>query len=359
MSYFLFVIALLMIFINSKSNSHKEEVFSSIDGIVIKGFFSIIIIIHHIGQKIDVFSFNYSNELIGSFAVGVFFMISAYGMLKSCKKKDYNYIKELILRKIPKLYAIQVVVNLIYYFIFYNSGLTQEMILRIFNLHLLFGLNPLNGYSWFITTIICIYVIFALTLIIAKLFKLSNKELFLCITMIIFTGLLYCYVKYLAKNISIPKLYIRAIVCYALGVIVYLFENWVISIPKKQNIILIIITFIAAFLCFVTKIVSSYMIHTQIMPALLCIMLVLICKNFSFENNKIGIFLGKISLFTYLLQKIVFNLIPIQFGGIFYGFIIIALTIIVATIATLLLRGIEKIIKKIKQLFNKKPDEIT
>ena len=86
----LYGLTFAFMFAKSKIDRQKNQFFSKRDSLVLKGFLSIIVILHHIGCQYDFGDISFFNAKMGGIAVGIFFMLSAYGLLKSCEEHNYN-----------------------------------------------------------------------------------------------------------------------------------------------------------------------------------------------------------------------------------------------------------------------------
>ena len=337
---------LIFAFLTIKSEIFKQKtvIFSKFDSLALKGFFAIIIILHHLGHQFDLGVFSAFNAKMGGVAIGIFFLLSAYGLLKSCEQNDYKYLKRLFVTKILKLYLFQVAINFLYYLILKPSGTTIEVLIRIFNFDIFFGLGRINDFSWFTTTILFCYLGIALSLIATVMFKIKNKKIFLGVA-VIFTTLVIgiCLYLFPASNI-----YTRCLCGFILGAILFMLENKVLNILANKT----------TFICLVTSfslltILGIILLSEELTTIFACLLLVTAFKYVSLDNNKLGLFLGKISLPVYLMQYIFF--VKIAKTNIWlYSFYIIAGTVISAIIITFMYELTKKAIIGIKNSLSKK-----
>ena len=330
-------------FSDSKIDKQKKQIFSSSDSLILKGFFALLIIIHHIGCQFDFGDISYFNAKMGGVGVAVFFLLSAYGILKSCEKHDYNYLTRLVFVKLLKLYLFQVAVNFFYYLILTPAGSTTDLLIRILNLDVFFGLGRINDFSWFITTILLCYLGIALSLIIMKLFKIKKRKLFLGLSVIATTLIIgFCFYKFLVSNF-----YHRCIIGFIVGATLFIFEEKLIKLLSNKTVyvcLFIPLTLLSIF--------SLIWLNEETSALFVCLLLITAFKYVSLGENKIGSFLGKISLSIYLMQYMFFVFIP-KNDILVYSFSIIGGTIVTAFIATIVLNFFVKALNYINNLIVK------
>lgn len=274
---------------------------------------------------------------MGGIGVGVFFMLSAYGLLKSSEKHQFNYIKRLLI-KIAKLYLIQVVVNLIYYLVFRPSDTAVNIALRIFNLDIFFGLGRMNVYSWFITTILICYILFLFVIIASKLIKDGHKKLFVSIT----TSALIIAFYIVQLFTPLESLYVRSILCFILGIMLFLFEKSLFDLLSDR------LMYIVSLVSLIVLVVISNMLLPELFVSLfVCMLIIVISRHLSFGGSTVGLFIGEISLGMYLFQLMFFNLIDVPKGMLYYFLGVFGATVVVSYIAHNVVKAIEKILSLI------------
>ena len=112
----------------------------------ILGLFSVLIMLHHLGQKVSApwvpeLYRQHGLELfvpIGYLLVSFFFFCSGYGLIKSAKSRD-DYFDGFLIRRLNRILFVFAVTQLIYF-----AVRTFQKAVSL----------PLNPYSWFIYTII-------------------------------------------------------------------------------------------------------------------------------------------------------------------------------------------------------------
>lgn len=159
----------------------------------LKGIMALFVLFHHLSQKrlfqqTGTISFF---EQIGFLFVGVFFLISGYGLYRSfLTKEDYlkNFLKH---RVLPILisYYVMIAVYAVYYLIKGNNFTIIEWILK------LSGLVLINTQAWFVPVIIIMYLSFYFVFRSERLRK-YGVGILLLITII--QGLIFCVMNHFA-----------------------------------------------------------------------------------------------------------------------------------------------------------------
>ena len=300
-AFYLILFLLFFVGMDKKTKLERTPIFSKGDSTAIKGFSAMLVLFHHLGQNsgelVDPLKIN---DFAGANAVGIFFMLSAYGLFKASAKSN-GYYKKILLSKLPFLYVYQVLFNVLYFSLFYKDKnlSTKETFLRIFNLDLFFGYERLNTYSWFMTTIIFVYLFVAILLFISSLLdkKIKRKRLFLAIGATVISVAVLLVVRLSSWN----NLYHRAILCFAIGAWLSLFEEEICRFleSKKRRFLITL-----ALLCVAipTQILSEEIAGT----ASFALLFALLFTRITIKNNKILYSLGVISLEIYLVQCIFF-----------------------------------------------------
>lgn len=338
---FFHILFLIIIFYKTRYNKTQTP-FDKKSTNCIKGVCAIYVLFHHFGQNIGISSDFLAavNGRLGDVAVGLFFMLSAYGLIKSFHKSGLKYLKKMILVNIPRLYLIYVSINSLYYLIFNIKTMkASEAILKIFGFDFLFSFERINGYAWFITTILIVYIIFILVYYCTN--KLNKNVAPLLFSIIIL--LVYFIVKY--DLIPISALYVRSLPCFIVGIIYATYQE---SINKFiSNKYWIYFSF-----SIILSIVALIINDKNMLSILICLFTIIFSQRFVYAN-KITSFLGCISLEIYLLQLIFIQKFSAYLSKpMLYIFIVTSLTII----SSLIFKTIEICIKKLINKIRKKTD---
>lgn len=345
----IFLFLLFILFLkknNNKQNNFSQENTSSLRG----GGCLFIVFVHVINmtlQQIPIITnseiwTNISNFFAEGF-VGVFFLLSGYSLTIQYKKKNEKYLKKILLNKVPKLFLILIFTNLIYFLIFHinDKSSLQTIFIQIFGLWWSDG--AYNKNSWFISPLIIFYLCFCLLLLI---FKNKQKYAFIGIVLVPFIWIILITVLINLCDLNDHCwLYIRSVHCFSIGILYALAKRKIdnlLSSYGKYIFIFSIFIFALSLKWFITFLVPLFFVFDTIYLSLLFV-----------NKNKIFNFLGKISLWIYLLHQIFISL----FGGLvaysqeLFSLLVYLCAISSATIFYLFKNFIRNVL--IKKIFNK------
>jgi len=287
--FYLAVLLIPMITIKKRKENDKPilDAFSTTS---LKGLICIYVKLHNIGLDyeantpiVDVIC-----EHTGGIGVGIFFFLSAFGIIKSYQTKGNKYLGKIILINCTRLYLISLVINLLIYFVYHQGQLeTTDMLLKIFSLDVFNGGNRMNRHGWYIVTIIPLYMLFALIYFICSKLKTKNKYY---IAGWILALVPYCF-EVITWCVGTGGTYTREIMCFSIGCIYAMYYDKINYIFNKYFIIgLIILTIGLAIGMFTWEPIGAYSA---------CLLIILLSQKITYNNNVLH-FLGKICIYLYL-----------------------------------------------------------
>lgn len=337
-----FALTLFAMFYNLKKKQPTEEVdLSKNNSLFLKAVCAICVIFHHIGQKFGYLGVMKNfNTSLGGVAVGIFFFLSAYGLVLQYKKRGNAYLKKLLFVNIPKLYGIFVGVNVIYYFAFFNNsaqtGGFGSAILQILGFD--WGNRPCT-YSWFIYTIFVMYLAFVVVYFLCSFSKNKNlAPIIMSVLPVLFLIVFNIYCKVTGANMII---YIRRVEFFSIGILYGTFKSKIDQFLLKWQrwILLFSVLLYAVFLKWYVE---------EALTLIACVCSLILCNNFTF-SNKVMLFIGKISLWIYLLQGIFVRIFENYVGQqMLYAFAVISCTFASATVVYFCEKGIYAVLRRIK-----------
>lgn len=277
------------------ANLGKDETLS------LKGVSAVMVIFHHIAM----FCFGwdalpYIGKLTGYFgtsAVALFFFLSAYGLTTQLSKRGKRYLKTIFLYKMPLLYIQLVIYNCMWYIF-----LTPQLLARLSSAELLlrvFGLDWLHftGYSWFFYSLLIGYMLFcAVYFVCGKLHCEKWAPLTITVLSAIFIALAYTLPFERLSQFAV------SFECFPLGLLYASYKTK--SDRFLHRCAPVVFVFTALF-----YILGLWYYIYAILSALTCLATVCFGYYFSY-SNKITRFLGRISLWIYLLHGIFINIAP-------------------------------------------------
>lgn len=227
-------------------------------------------------------------EHTGGVAVGLFFFLSAFGIIRAYQAKGNKFLLKLIFINVIKLYLISVAINLLIYLIYFQGAFTtQDTLMRIFNLDIFNNFNRMNRHGWFISTIIIMYLIFALVYYLCSKLKTDKKYVIAAIILsIIAVGL-----RVAAIVFDNGGMYTREITAFATGAIYATFYKQFNEFFGKY--------FWWCFGATLTVMVVGFFTYEPASTHAAALFLITIAQKIAWEN-KITYFIGKICLGVYL-----------------------------------------------------------
>ena len=282
-------------------------------------------------------------ESTGGIAVGIFFFLSAYGLLISYQKYGNQFLKKLLFKNAVKLYLVAVFINFLEWILFFrNSFETKDTILRILNLDLFNHFNRMNRHGWFIASLLALYLIFAIVFFICSKLK-SEKRNYIAGFIVIGITLI---LKILSMIFHEGGMYTRELPCFAIGIAYGLFYKRLNPYLNKLFIPLIVVGTIAYWV--------GLFFYEPAASWALCVLIVTVLQRFTFQNRvieKLGKMCLGIYLFLHLSTLIYWD---IFLNNVWLWVIVNAVTILAFTIVLeLIIFAITKLI-----LLIKKPKEL-
>lgn len=297
---FLLLIFIILLGIRVKKVGFYEDYLSKNNTMQLRGILALVVIFHHIEQRVNSGLFFHVFSYVGYLVVALFFFITGYGLMTQyITQKDY--LKNFIKLRIPTITIPYLIVMVIYYFAF---KIVEKKITIIGALESLINGNPIVSSSWYILVIILFYIFFYITGMFCKnnLTKLS-----------ILTTIELCVYVVLCFMLNYGFWYFNACFAFLLGIIWGIKSESIITfIHKYFNRILLFL--ILGFVLFFTipKLLLLYvpnhivyeislLICYQISSMLFCLFVIILNQKVHFTNvffNKIG----RISFEIYMIH---------------------------------------------------------
>jgi len=284
---FVYLLIPFVFFYNSKINKDKTNCkFDKYSGNQLKGLFIIIVVLHHLSQRMDpglLLPFHY----VGYLSVGVFFYISGFGLIKSSIAKN-NYLDNFIYNKFIQIYVPLMLVNAITLFIIStnsNNFSIQDIAIYIISFKLL------DETLWFIITICIFYFLFWISFR-----KNTNIKALLSITFLIFLYVVFC------KLIHQPSWRYISSISFIVGIYHAFYEKhlrFLLSTHYYLILLLSVVLFTVAF--FLENLGIAWNITVFLSCILFSTSVIILFLKIQ-PNSRIFNFIGNISLEIYLLH---------------------------------------------------------
>lgn len=258
---YLFIFLLLFIlcyrFRFSGPEHFQEDHFSKYYELPIRGFFTIVIVFHHLSQYLlHPGPFVLFRE-VGILCVAVFFFYSGYGLMKNVMTNP-DYFKYFFLRRYTKIFVPFFLCNIIYLTAYTILGKRYGLKL---SLEYLLGLRLINSQAWYIIVIALFYLIFFIAFRVVKIRWLGL--LIMTAFQIIFPT--YCMMKGPGIYWFQGEWWFSSSSLFLIGLLMARFEKQIMCITRKWYYLLLPVSAIG-FLYFFPE---SVQVLDQIEPLLL------------------------------------------------------------------------------------------
>lgn len=285
-----YLLILLIPLLCLKKKEEDTSILDSKSTTCIKGILCIYVMLHNLG--LDYKGNSPVMEIIcehtGGIGVGIFFFLSAFGIIRAYQIKGNKYLPRLLLKNVLKLYIISVCINLLIYFVHFQNQLeTTDLLLKIFNLDVFNGFARMNRHGWYITTIIGMYIIFAIIYYLCSKLK-TDKRFIIAAIILASIAVSFRIGAWIADK---GGMYTREIPCFAIGCIYATFFDQINAFFKKyywQSFVVLLIGLCVGM--FTWEPSGAYSA---------CLLIPLISLKYDYKN-KITFFLGKICIYIYL-----------------------------------------------------------
>lgn len=268
-----------------KGPGKPENCFSRTNSNMIKGLMAIFVVLCHLsliypgGTILPVF------EYLGDAAVGIFFFLSGYGLMKQYSlRNDYHigFIQKRLNRVLIPYLIVNVIYWLYYLFIGERYGFTDLI-------NSLKTGDLLVSYSWYIVEVLILYLFFYLFM------RIDRKKMKY---MIVSHIVLYLVLIFMFKGLNYAPYWYRSTYMYIIGLLYVVFEKQITAFIRNNYVICLGTAIITGLLMFIYKVPYYYF------EIALLLAIILVFNRFELNNRPL-IFLGRISLEIYLLHGLI------------------------------------------------------
>lgn len=284
----------------------------------LKYFFSLLILFHHICQKVRMTGILSFLNTVGPFGVSVFFFISGFGLQENSSKKKYieTFWKKRF-KKIVIPYFIFNVLYLIYYICFENLDI-KKIINKILSGKLIVT------YSWYIVAILYFYMLFYFS------FKFFENKKIKKYTSLLIGWILYCIIVYV---LGYGVWWFNTSHLFVLGVVWSEFKEKINNyIFNHYYHVLLGLLMIYGLLVYMRFILNLSILIVIFKVTLFVIFVLLVLMKFKFGNRYIDL-ISNISFEIYLMQGLVISLLvgtKIYNNVVLFSILVIFITVLLS-----------------------------
>jgi membrane-bound acyltransferase YfiQ involved in biofilm formation len=281
--------ALLLIYKSNVQFSNLSLGFTSENSNYAQGIFIGVVVIHHISRKFDASPLTPFDEY-GYLAVGVFFLLSGYGLGKSFFAKGKCYLFHFIKKKVQFILIPFFLVNMVTsIFVFYFTDIKWDIFLKYF-----FSFNLIDGTSWFVVAIFLFYVFFYISF---TLFKSKS------VAIVFVFVLIFLYIFLCKKILGLSYWWYASSLCFPVGLVLGIYEinfNAFFTRFKMTWVLLSIAMLIVFFVLFNSH--NSILLSNRSLTCLIFSVSTFACLSFIRFNSPIALFMARYSLEIYLVH---------------------------------------------------------
>ena len=297
----LFILVLTAVLFKTKLvlplNAYNDEFMSIKSCNSYKGFFALIVILHHISQRVSIGILPPDFTRVGYLAVAIFLFLSGYGLQKQNLSKA-NYANGFLLKRIPAILIPYMIMSLIYWTIYAILGDVRSFSV-IWHNFIING-DPIVWFSWYVVCILYFYIAFY---ILIKIFKKNKAG-------IIFGELAFCVLYiFICSRLGFGIWWYQTSFVFVLGIVFSSYEESILNFLKKFHpiILLFSLTFFVVLakhkwdIYWLTPSLKTELLLIAVLAFLFIVSFLALALKFN-TNNKILDFLGKISFEIYTAQ---------------------------------------------------------
>jgi len=336
-------------FVSDEGTGFNEDFLSLNISKMILGFFSVLVVFHHLVQHAGVTDSGLISFLedFGVCFVGAFFFFSGFGLYESFKNKK-NYLKGFLLKRLPSILIPFLTVTAVFVLdtTAQNVAITPKQLLLWFS-----GINLINPHMWYIVEIVILYVLFFLLFRFIKNQKICIALLFIAVGLMITYSLLLCH----GDGLFMGEWWYNTTLLFPIGILFSYQKDNVTYLLKYRYKIILPITIVGFYVFYkLTKYVLinfSYWSETATdkgyddkllclsmqYPMVIFFVLLMLLIGLKFKiGNWVLKFLGDISLELYLIHYLFFSIFSsIKGTGAFFTSVLVS-SILAAAVLHLL-----------------------
>lgn len=292
------VLFIFLVLIGSQCHpEYTEKPLSQSRTLALRGICAFEIMLGHIGIVTDSI-FLYANRKAGILIVGVFFLLSGYGLMYSLQTKE-NYMHGFFKKRVWKLLQPALIIYWVYMImdvISSTDSISGSTILKYITFY-----NFPTTLNWYVTEILVLYILF---FVLYRILKIKYANLLLLTACTIFA--------IFANVVELANPWYGSTFCFPLGILYAQYEERILNFIKRHyistilsssllTVLGIVIFFFLADFSFVSNVIGR-----SIASIFFCILVVALLLKWTI-GNRITVFLGNISYELFLVHELIIN----------------------------------------------------
>lgn len=312
--------------------------------------FEALVLIHHLYLTYTSFGAVITNAF-GPIAVGGFIFLSGYGVGFSFVQKGDEYAKRLIKSRVPRTYAILFIVDLCYLILYLVMGGRFSdpfsAIVSVLYLPVFSGFVPLSHWIYFLADLIIYYLLFLLFIFVFK--KVKNRLLWTAITILALDLIIIAVLSVINYHTGSVR-YLRACLCFPIGLICAAYSERIAEIVKKYKVLLSI--GLSAIGVVLMMLLNYRPINEYVLPIFASLAIVVMLCGVNTKSRALDYMSGLVIYvyvsheFFLLLCRHIFSTLHIDLHTNIIGLIVLACSVLFAVL-------LNAVVKKSKMIFAK------
>ncbi len=312
--------------------------------------FEAMVLIHHLYMTYTSFGAIITNDF-GPIAVGGFIFLSGFGVGFSFIQKGDEYLKKLLKIRLPRTYAILFIANLFYLALYlaiggrFNdpfSGIISVLYLPVFK-----GFVPLSHWIYFLADLIIYYLMFLLFIFLFK--KAKNRLLWTAITILIIDLIIIAVLSVINYQTGSIR-YLRACLCFPIGLICAAFSGKLYEIVKKHKILFAI--GLSAISLVIMALLDYRPVDEYVLPVFVVLTLVVVLCGVNIKSKALD-YLSRLVIYVYVSHEFFLLLFRHLFSTLHINLHTNIIGLIVFVCSMLFAVFLNAIVKKCKMRFSK------
>lgn len=218
--------------------SSNHSLLSHSNTALLRVIFEAMVLVHHLYATYTALGAVITN-VFGPVAVGGFVFVSGYGVGCRFTQKNDEYTKKLIKNRVPRTYAMLLIVNLCYLGLFLATGGKFDnlfsAIISVLYMPVFGGFVALSHWIYFLADLIIYYLLFAVFI---SLFKNTKNRLLWTAVAILILDLVIIAVLSAINFQTGSSRYLRACLCFPIGLLCAAFSEKIAETVKNNKTIL-------------------------------------------------------------------------------------------------------------------------
>lgn len=294
---FIFVIIFLILMLYGSKfirQGYIEEPLNYNNTIALRGLCAIEIVIGHIGVATES-PWLFVNRKAGILIVGLFFLLSGYGLMYSKNTKE-NYMENFLRCRIPKI-LLPVLPIYVIYFIIEIIGTDKSAVLNVILQYMFLWKVP-EQINWYVTECLGLYFIFYILYR-----KLNIKAANIVLSLVCVSAVVIMWV------IGMDNPWYGNTLCFPLGVLLAQYNTMIYSEIKKRYILILFGSFVSMCIgIFMFFVLDDYSFIANVMGRSIasvsfCIMAVTVLLKVKL-GNKVTSYIGTMSYELFLVHEL-------------------------------------------------------